>query len=335
MAKTESERIVAYILIINLFLFTACQNKEHNTIVHSKNSYKEGFVEDERVKLHYLDWGGNKEALVMITGWGDTPYLFGELAKELSDKFHVIGYSRRSHGKSIAKDEKYDTETLVADLKTLLDSLHIDKANLLGWSMGGNEITEFVIRYPERTSRLIYLEAGYDLSDSVFSKILSQMPQSFIPGKEDLSSIDAYRKWYHRLWFPDVEWNDVLEANLRASINISPDSSIRTIPDDAATRAVLREAMNYHRPYDRVTAPALVIFTHTFFEAPQNDPATRIQLEKLEKEIIGPWRQQSINRVKAELKKAKVKILPQGSHVSLIFLSREPLVKSIADFLGN
>jgi pimeloyl-ACP methyl ester carboxylesterase len=111
--------------------------------MHSVSRSKESYVESEKVKIHYLDWGGKGQVLVLICGLGDTPYLFENLAGALSDRFHVIGYWRRSHGKSKATDEKYDNATLVADLKLLLDSLKIDTASLLGWSMAGNEITEF------------------------------------------------------------------------------------------------------------------------------------------------------------------------------------------------
>ena len=71
--------------------------------------------------------------------------------------------------KSKAAGSDYDNPTLISDLKLLLDSLKIVKANLPGWSMGGNEITEFAIRYPERTNKLIYFESGYDLSEETFN----------------------------------------------------------------------------------------------------------------------------------------------------------------------
>ena len=47
--------------------------------------------------------------------------------------------------------------TLVSDLKLPLDSLEIQKANLLGWSWAGNEITEFAIRHPERINKTYLL----------------------------------------------------------------------------------------------------------------------------------------------------------------------------------
>lgn len=69
----------------------------------SAQKTKESFIETKEVKLHYLDWGGTGEGLVLICGLGDTSYLFDDLAKKVSDHFHVIGYERRFHGQSIAR----------------------------------------------------------------------------------------------------------------------------------------------------------------------------------------------------------------------------------------
>jgi pimeloyl-ACP methyl ester carboxylesterase len=59
----------------------------------------------------------------------------------------------------------FDNGTLTNDLTALLDTLGIGRVNLLGWSMGGNEISEFAVRHPERTAGLIYLDAAYDWAD--------------------------------------------------------------------------------------------------------------------------------------------------------------------------
>lgn len=214
-----------------------------------------------------------------------------------------------------------------------LDSLQIPKANLLGWSMGGNEITEFAIQYPERTNKLIYFEAGYDLSEEPFKAILYAVSKSAFADSSDLVSVDAYRKWYHGFWFPDVDWNSTMESNLQASIHINSDNSIRTIPDDEVSRITLQSAMSYHRNYDKVIAPALLFYTNSFFQAAKNDSVTAAIYDKLEKEIIGPWRQSSMNRIKNEMPNATIKILSKGSHVSFIFLSKDEIVKSINSFL--
>jgi len=297
--------------------------------------FTEHFIRGESVRLHYLDWGGDGDPLILIHGLGDTPYIFEDLANALKDRYRVFAYSRRGHCKSESFDATYNGDAQLSDLLLLLDSLHIVKANLLGWSMGGNDITVFATRYPDRTNKLIYLEGGYDLSEEPFGKLLQSLPKSPFADSASLTSMDAYRSWYHNFWYPDIEWNAALEKNLQASVVTGPDHRLRTIPDDSVTQITLRSAMACHRAWDKVSAPALVIFTRHFFSAPAEDSALATAYAGLEKEIIDPWRTHSMNRVRSELKNATVVVLTGGSHTSLIFTSKDELAQAILSFLDE
>ena len=327
--------IVATILLIHLFLTTACNNSEHESFARKEKNYKEGFVESDKVKLQYLDWGGDGQVLVLICGLGDTPFLFEDLAGQLSSHYRVIGYSRRDHGKSESKEDKYDNGTLVSDLKLLLDSLKINKANLLGWSMGGNEITEFASLYPDRVGKLIYFEAGYDLSDGGFEKLVRNIPKPYLPDSSVMKSLDDYRRWYHHFWFGDVEWNGALEANLLASVKINSDGEVETIPNDHVFKSTLREALNHKRNYQRVHVRSLVIYSKRFFHPADDNPETIKLYDSIENNIVSPWRSANKKRIEEELQNATIVETANGSHTSFLFLSNDFVVKAIDSFLNE
>jgi pimeloyl-ACP methyl ester carboxylesterase len=211
--------------------------------------------------------------------------------------------------------------------------LNIKKANLLGWSMAGNEITEFAIQYPERTNRLIYFEGGYDMSDESFSTIYKTVHKFLQPDSIVLQSLDAYRDWYHNSWYGDIEWNPIIEANLIASTLINPDGSVTTIPNNHVFKLLLESAMNYHRDYEKIQTPALAIYTNSFFYPPGKDDGIVNIYKNMEENIINPWRQSSIIRIKSELKDVTIKEMPGGTHTSLIFLDRDFVIESINSFL--
>lgn len=314
-------------------LLISCNQFQMKRTMETKPIYKENFIQTDRIKLHYLDWGDSGQPLVLLHAWGDSPYIFEDIANSLKKNFRIIAYSKRGHGKSETTDSLYDNSTLVSDLKLLLDSLNIEKANLLGWSMAGNEITEFATKYPERTNRLIYFEGGYDLSDESFKTINKTVHKFLQPDSIVLQSIDAYREWYHNLWFGDIEWNPVLEANLIASTLINPDGSVSTIPNNHITKLLLESAMSYHRDYKKIQSPALAIYTKSFFYPPRKDEGTVNIYKDMEKNIINPWRQSSISRIKSELKDVTIKEMPSGTHTSLIFLDRDFIIESVNSFL--
>lgn len=297
--------------------------------------YTEGYIESDKVKLHYLDWGGEGQTLILIAGLGDTPFLFDNLAKGLSPHFRVIGYSRRSHFKSKTKEGKYDNATLVSDLKLLLDSLKIDKANLLGWSMGGNEITEFASLYPDRVDKLIYFESGYDLSDGGFEKLVSNIPKAYLPDSSVTKSLDNYREWYHHFWFGDMKWNDALEANLMSSVQVNTDGSIVTIPSEDIFKLILREAMNYKRDYEKIQSPCLVIYAKPFFHPVDNNPETAKLYENMESRVVSPWREANKERIEKELRNATIVEAPSGTHTSFLFLSDDFLIETIRSFIND
>lgn len=324
------------LLLLGLItLLISCQQPQPHTQMNSRLPYEENFIPVKGARIHYLDWGGKGEPLILIHGLGDSPYIFLDLAASLKNKFRIIAYSRRGHCKSITTDLVFDNTTLISDLKALLDNLKIKKANLLGWSMGGNEITEFAIRYPGMTNKLIYLEAGYDLSEQAFKDIVKTIPKSPFPDSLDLINTDAYRAWYQKFWFADVEWNPALEANLKATTEIKIDGSIRTIPDDSITQKIMESVMSYHRDYKMIQAPALAFYTKKFFFPPLNDNKIVTAYEEMEKNIISPWRQRNMTQMKKELKNITITELSAGTHTSLIFLSKDTIVKSIISFLNK
>jgi predicted alpha/beta-fold hydrolase len=121
--------------------------------------HQERFVDANGVRLNVLDWGGTGPALVLIHGYGDSPHLYDDIAPALTDQFHVVAYARRGHGKSSGA-ESYTNAALAADLIAVMDSLGLAKASLVGWSMGGNEITAAAGMYPERVDRIVYLDGA-------------------------------------------------------------------------------------------------------------------------------------------------------------------------------
>ncbi len=115
------------------------------------------------VKLHYLDWGGKGEVLLFLTCLGGTAEDFEPLATPFTGQFHVLGLTRRGQGQSAKPESGYDNATLVQDIKAFLDNQKIKRATLIGYSLAGNEMTQFATLYPRRVNKLIYLDAAYDL----------------------------------------------------------------------------------------------------------------------------------------------------------------------------
>ena len=92
-------------------------------------------------------------------------HVFDSLAPHFTDRFHVLGITRRGTEPSATPPSGYDTGTLAEDIRAFLDALNIGRATLVGYSIAGDEMTRFAGVHPQRTARLVYLDATWDRAE--------------------------------------------------------------------------------------------------------------------------------------------------------------------------
>ena len=105
----------------------------------------------------YYEESGSGEPLLLIMGIGGDLQGWALQVPELAKHFRVITYDNRGAGRTSAPDRPYSIRQMAGDACALLDHLGIDKAHVLGFSMGGYIAQEFAIAHPERVEKLILL----------------------------------------------------------------------------------------------------------------------------------------------------------------------------------
>lgn len=289
-----------------------------STDVWDPAPHRSEYVRVNGVRLNYLDYGGKGPTLLMVHGIGDNPHIFDDLAPRLTDSFHVIAYARRGHGDSDAPTTgPYDVETLIEDLRQLMDSLRIRKAHLLGWSMGGDEITSFAGRYPDRTGRLVYLEAGYDYADTTFLMGLDAMRSSNTPDSSALASFDEYQRWFRTYWLGDVSLTSGVEAYLRNNLRVSADGSVERRMADSVYDALWTTLGAWPREYTSIRAPVLALYASTYFPSVPENQAHTDQMRYFEEHVIVPFRDANIHRLRTELPDARIQWLDGTTQMSI------------------
>jgi len=280
-------------------------------------------------RINYVDWGGSGPTVVMIHGLGDDPYVFGAIAQHLRGQFHIVAYARRGHGHSDAPlDKAYDLPTYVADMRAVFDQLHIDHASLVGWSMGGNEITGFADKYPQRVDKLIYLESGYDWSQADLGNRFAVIA----PKKADLASFEAYKKWWLRVWYgAGKKWVPAIEPYLRDTARIAPDGTVTVVPTDAVMARIF-SGVGIPRDYLDIKAPVMAIYADRFFPDIPGDAAYNKDNAAFEAGFDA-FRLKSIARIEKEIPSASICRLSDRTHMSIGFEHNAWLAKAMAGFL--
>jgi pimeloyl-ACP methyl ester carboxylesterase len=136
-----------------VIIFAALASSAHPGLAHAADKPAARTFDANGVKIAYLV-RGKKEPFVLIHGWlSDVRinWALPGISTQLAEDYQVIALDVRGHGLSDrpTKEEAYGPE-LVEDVVRLLDHLHIKKAHLVGYSMGGIIAANFLAKHPDR-----------------------------------------------------------------------------------------------------------------------------------------------------------------------------------------
>lgn len=93
--------------------------------------------------------------LVLGNSLGTTLSMWDAQAPALAERFRLIRYDHRGHGRSPVPDPPYSIDDFADDVVELLDRLAIEKAHYCGLSIGGMTAITMAARHPGRIDRLI------------------------------------------------------------------------------------------------------------------------------------------------------------------------------------
>ena len=275
-----------------------------------KSPHKSGFVTADGIKMNYLDWGGTGDVIILLAGLGNDAHVFDEIAPMLTDKFHVIGLTRRGFGETDHPAAGYETSTRVEDIRTFMDAMKITKANLVGHSLAGDEMTQFATLYPQRVIKMVYLDAAYDRTKNFTCE--NDMPGG-LPA--------AYQRIIgEALNCPG--WEKISASDLPAD----------TVKVQVAT---LKSAVQFHPDYTKITVPSLAIYADP--DVPQTlgktDPETQKKFEDWWKTKQSPLMRTSIEQFRKQMKNGQQVEIKGATHYVFVGPYKDQVVKLMRDFL--
>jgi len=113
------------------------------------------FATANGIRLYY-EWHGAEDGVpvVLVMGLGGDSTAWPFQLAALAPRHRVLVFDNRGAGQSDAPDVPYTTRGMAEDLLALLDGLGIERAHLLGLSLGGAIAQEAVLAAPERFASL-------------------------------------------------------------------------------------------------------------------------------------------------------------------------------------
>jgi pimeloyl-ACP methyl ester carboxylesterase len=137
------------VVLLSASVYCAAQNG----IPYGNNSAAGKFYDIRGFKM-YCEIYGEGQPVLIIHGNGGSISNFEKNIPYFSGKYRVIIADSRAQGKSADPGDSLTYEMMADDLSALLDQLHVDSANVIGWSDGGIDGLLLAIRHPEKVKKL-------------------------------------------------------------------------------------------------------------------------------------------------------------------------------------
>ena len=202
------------ILVLASVVLSACAAESR--VDAPSNSPQEMPVPEDRyakvgdLSLHYLDWSGEGDLMVLVPGLWHTAHTYDAIAPSFTDQYHVVALTRREHGASQKGTGPISLDGLVEDLSNFIRLFTEDPVILVGQSFAGIEIARLAARHPERVKAIVLLDAVYD-----WAAILSPNQPPYPTGyqfQHEYRSFDALAEWFEAT-YPEI-WSPAMKAHL-------------------------------------------------------------------------------------------------------------------------
>lgn len=114
------------------------------------------FADVNGIKICY-DIHGEGEPILLLHGYSDRKEHWRAQVGELSKYFKVIRMDNRGAGKSDRPDGDYTMQLFASDVVGLMNFLEIERAHIIGHSMGGMIAQNLIILYPNRVNKMVLI----------------------------------------------------------------------------------------------------------------------------------------------------------------------------------
>ncbi|THB76764.1 MAG: alpha/beta hydrolase [Desulfobulbaceae bacterium] len=159
-------------LLLPFLFFCGCACKEyplHYDVVLSHDS--------ERIAYEIV--GSGRTSLVFIHGWSCDGRYWQNQTTVFASKYQVVSVDLAGHGHSSMDRSDYSMLSFAEDIQAIMDKENIERAILIGHSMGGGIIAEAARLMPERVIGIIGIDTLQNVGKRYPQSVIDEMVQPF------------------------------------------------------------------------------------------------------------------------------------------------------------
>ena len=227
-----------------------------------------GHAKVNGINLYYATIGHGSPVVLLHGGLANSNY-WGEQVNALAPHHMVILMDSRGHGRSTRDARAYGYDLMADDVVGLLDTLHVARADVVGWSDGAILGLDLALRHPDRVGRIFAFAANTTtagVQDGVeknptFARYITRASQEYAQLSPTPKDYDALVAQISKMWETEPNWSDAQLRSIKAPVWVVDGDH-----DEAIRRA--------HTEYIAATIPGagLLILPNTSHFAFLQDP---------------------------------------------------------------
>ena len=118
------------------------------------------FAKLDGARIHYKSYGKGKDALVLIHGWTCNLDNWRDQIPDFAKRNRVIALDLPGHGQSDKPEIPYTMDLFANAIDAVLRDAKVERAVLVGHSMGTPVARQFYRKYPQKTLAIVIVDGG-------------------------------------------------------------------------------------------------------------------------------------------------------------------------------
>jgi pimeloyl-ACP methyl ester carboxylesterase len=211
------------------------------------------------VALQLAVWNGAPPPVLCVHGLSANCRSFDTIAASLAPRYKVIALDLRGRGLSDKPKRGYSIRHHVLDVKALMDDLGLDRAILVGHSLGASIVASFAAGHPKRVDRVVLIDGAGRLNRGQAALVWRGIRPSLERLGRTFPSFEAYAEQMKKAPF-FRPWTDAIETYFRYEV----EDVVGGVRSRVSPACVVEEMKNLARgdiaaAYGRIRCPTLIL----------------------------------------------------------------------------
>jgi pimeloyl-ACP methyl ester carboxylesterase len=131
-----------------------------------------GYITIDKLNMYYEIYGEGEPLVLLHGGGSGINATFGRILDELAKTHKVIAFEQQGHGHTADIDRPFSLEQMAEDTATALEKLHIESADVFGFSNGGHVAMHLAIKHPDKVKKLVLASTFFN-TDGVIPALVT------------------------------------------------------------------------------------------------------------------------------------------------------------------